>query len=125
MVKIISSDKAPKAIGPYSAALLVGQTLFTSGQLGIDASKGALEEDVARQTKRALSNLGELLTAAQMDFSHCVKTTVFLADMGDFALVNEIYQSYFTPPYPARSCVQVAKLPRGALVEIEAVAVKF
>ncbi len=124
MKKIISSDKAPKAIGPYSPALLQGQMLFISGQMGIDASNGALEEDIARQTKRVLDNLGELLRAAEMDFSHCVKTTVFLADMGDFALVNEIYQSYFCAPYPARSCIQVAKLPRGALIEIEAIALK-
>lgn len=123
-MKIISSDKAPKAIGPYSAAVLSGQTLFMSGQLGIDAANGNLEEGIARQTKRALDNLGELLKAAEMDFSNCVKTTVFLADMEDFSLVNDIYQSYFSPPYPARSCVQVAKLPRGALVEVEAVAVK-
>ena len=122
--KIISASGAPAAVGPYSHAVLAGNTLYTSGQLGIDPATGEIPAGVEVQAKHGLTNLGKILAAAGMDFSDVVKTTVFLTDMNDFAKVNAIYADYFKGECPARSCVQVAALPKGGLFEIEAVAVK-
>jgi 2-iminobutanoate/2-iminopropanoate deaminase len=123
MSEAISSPSAPKAIGPYSPAVRAGQLLFISGQVPIDPATGALVGgDIAAQTRRVLDNVGALLTAAGRSFAHVVRTTVFLADMNDFAAVNEVYGTYFTEPYPARATVQVARLPKDARVEIDAIA---
>ncbi|MBA4420696.1 MAG: reactive intermediate/imine deaminase [Anaerolinea sp.] len=121
--KVISADKAPKAIGPYSHAIQAGDFVYTSGQLGFDPATGALVEGgVEAQARQALINLGAVLTAAGCDFSQVVKTTVFLKDINDFARVNAIYGEFFAQEPPARSAVQVAALPKDGLVEIEAVA---
>jgi 2-iminobutanoate/2-iminopropanoate deaminase len=124
----LSSDAAPQAIGPYSQAVLVerggARTLYLSGQIPLDPATGELVAgDVAAQTERALSNAEALLAAAGLGLRDVVKTTVFLADLGDFARMNEVYGRRFQAPYPARSTIQVAALPRGAGVEIEMVAV--
>jgi 2-iminobutanoate/2-iminopropanoate deaminase len=121
---IISTDKAPAAIGPYSQAVRTGNLLFTAGQVGLDPVTGSLVEGgVQAQTEQALRNLQAVLAAAGATFANVVKTTVFLADMADFAAMNEVYGRYVTPHPPARSTFQVAALPRGALVEIEMIAV--
>lgn len=123
MKSAISSPDAPKAIGPYSAAVRSGGLLFVSGQVPFDPATGVLVEgDIATQTHRVLDNIGALLKAAGLDFSHVVRTTVFLADMNDFAAMNDVYRSYVSEPYPARSTVQAARLPRDARVEIDAIA---
>ena len=122
--KIIAAQNAPAALGPYSHAVLAGNTLYISGQLGLDPATGALASSVTEQAEQGLKNLGEILKTAGMDYSDVVKTTVFLADMNDFAAVNEVYARFFTSNFPARSYVQVAALPKGALFEAEAVAVK-
>ena len=119
----ITSATAAPAIGPYSPALRVGSLLFLSGQIPLDPATGQLVEgDIRVQTARVLDNLSELLKAAGADSSHVVRTTIFLADLADFATVNEVYATYFTPPYPARATVQVARLPRDVRVEIDAIA---
>jgi 2-iminobutanoate/2-iminopropanoate deaminase len=112
----------PAAIGPYSPAAAVGNELYCSGQLGLDPETGALADGVAAQAEQAVTNLGALLTAAGFTYDDIVKTTIFLVDLADFATVNEIYGRAFTQPYPARSTIQVAALPKGGLVEIEAIA---
>lgn len=122
MKKAIVSDKAPKALGPYSAGVISGNNVFLSGQIGIDPAVGKLVEGIEAQAHQALTNLTNLLTAAEMTTDHVVKTTVLLADLADFAKVNEIYGQFFSEPYPARACFQVAALPAGALIEIEAIA---
>ncbi|MEM1484217.1 RidA family protein [Oscillospiraceae bacterium PP1C4] len=124
MNKVISAKNAPAAVGPYSHAVLAGNTVYTSGQLGLDPVSGALAEGVEAQAKQALQNLGAVLETAGMSFADVTKTTVFLANMADFAAINAIYAEYFTGDAPARSCVQVAALPKAALFEIEAIAVK-
>lgn len=124
MNQTISAANAPAAVGPYCHAKLAGSTLYTSGQLGLIPATGALPEGVEAQARQALENLGAVLAAGGMDFADVVKTTVFLSDMGDFAAINTIYAEFFTGEAPARSCVQAAALPKGALFEIEAVAVK-
>lgn len=124
MNQTISASNAPAAVGPYCHAKLAGNTLYTSGQLGLIPATGELPAGVEAQAKQALDNLGAVLQAAGMDYSDVVKTTVFLADINDFAAINTIYAEYFTGEAPARSCVQVAALPKGALFEVEAVAVK-
>ena len=124
MKKAINADKAPAAVGPYVHAVEAGGLIFTSGQLGLDPADGTLPEGVQAQTHQALKNLAAVLEAADSDLAHMVKTTVFLNDINDFAAVNEIYAQYFDGEVPARSCVEVAKLPKGGLVEIEAIAVK-
>ncbi len=121
MKESVFTDKAPQAIGPYSQAIIVSGMVFTSGQLGMD-EKGMLKETVEEQAKRALENLKAVLEEAGTTMDHIVKTTVFLADINDFVKVNEIYGTFFNQPYPARSAVQVANLPKGAKVEIEAIA---
>ena len=119
----ISSSGAPKAIGPYSPALRAGEWLFVSGQIGLDPSTGQLVEGgIAAQTRRVLDNIGALLRAAGLSFSDVVRTTIFLADMNDFASVNEIYAAYFPAPAPARATVQVSRLPKDARLEIDAIA---
>jgi len=118
----ISTGGAPGAIGPYSQAIRSGDMLFCSGQLGLDPATGELVEGVEAQTERALRNLERVLDAAGLVFGDVVKTTIFLADMGDFAAVNAVYAKFMPDPPPARSTIQVAALPKGGLVEIEATA---
>lgn len=119
----ISSDKAPKAIGPYSPAVRAGQLLFVSGQVALDPATGNMVAGgIAEQTRRVLDNIGALLTAGGRSFADVVRTTIFLADMNDFAAVNEIYGQYFKEPYPARATVEVARLPKDARVEIDVIA---
>lgn len=124
MKNVIHTVSAPAAIGPYSQAIQMGDFLFTSGQLGILPETGELAPGVEAQTEWALKNLGAILTEAGMSYANVLKTTVFVADLADFAKVNAVYQKYFENTYPARSCVQVAALPKGGLVEIECIAVK-
>ena len=121
MNKTINAENAPAAVGPYCHAKLAGNTLYTSGQLGLVPSTGELPQGVEAQAVQALENLKAVLAAAGMSCADVVKTTVFLADI---AAINAIYANYFNGEAPARSCVQVASLPKGALFEIEAVAVK-
>jgi 2-iminobutanoate/2-iminopropanoate deaminase len=124
MRQAIASPGAPAAIGPYSAAVRVGNLLFLSGSIPLDPATGqVVPGDIAAQTTRAMDNIAALLDAAGTGFGHVVKTTVFLADMNEFAAMNEVYARYFEAPYPARSTVQVARLPRDVRVEIEIVAV--
>jgi 2-iminobutanoate/2-iminopropanoate deaminase len=121
---VITSPSAAPAIGPYSPALRVGNLLFLSGQIPLDPASGQIVEgDIRAQTARVLENLGELLRAGGAGFSHVARTTIFLADMNDFAAVNEVYASYFSQPYPARATVQAARLPKDVRVEIDAIAV--
>ena len=122
----IHTDKAPAAIGPYSQAIDSGAGLvFVSGQLPIDPATGAFPEGgVKEQTRQSLTNAKAILEAAGLELNNVVKTTVFLADMGDFAAMNEVYSQYFSAPFPARSAVAVKTLPKGALVEIECIAAK-
>jgi len=124
MNQTITAANAPAAVGPYCHAKLAGSTLYTSGQLGLIPATGELPQGVEAQASQALDNLSAVLAAAGMTCADVVKTTVFLADMGDFAAINAIYAKYFPGEAPARSCVQAAALPKGALFEIEAVAVK-
>ncbi len=124
MKKIVSTTEAPAAVGPYSQAVRIGPMLFTAGQIPLDPQSGQIvSEDVAEQTKRVLENLTAVLKAENMNFSNIVKTTVFMTNLADFQTMNDIYAGYFKDSPPARSTVQVAALPRGAQVEIEAVAV--
>lgn len=119
----ISTDRAPQAIGPYSQAVIIGTTLFASGQIPIDPTSGVIEStDATAQTEQVLKNIAAILESVKLDFSDVVKTTVYLTDLADFAAVNDVYAKCFPKPYPARSCVQVAALPKGAKVEIEIVA---
>lgn len=124
MKKVIKTDLAPGAIGPYSQGINIGDMFFFSGQIPLNPQTGEMPEGIEAQTKQALDNVKGLLDSQGMDFSNVVKTTVFLDNMGDFNVVNEIYAQYFVEPYPARSAVEVAKLPRGALVEVEVIATK-
>ena len=125
-MKPVSTDKAPAAIGPYSQAIDSGKGLvFLSGQIPIDPATGAFAEGgIREQTRQSLLNAQSILKAAGLDLSDVVKTTVFLADMGDFASMNEVYAQFFKEPFPARSAVAVKTLPKGALVEIECIAAK-
>lgn len=119
----ITSDKAPEAIGPYSAGISIGDYIFLSGQLGIDPASGNLKEGIEAETVQSIDNVEALLKEKGLDLSYVLKTTVYLTDMNDFAKVNEIYGQRFKDPYPARSCVQVAALPKGGHVEIEVFAI--
>lgn len=120
----ICTGAAPAAIGPYSQGVRAGGMVFVSGQLPLDPATGVpVAGDMQAQVARCLENIRAVLRAAGLDLQHVVKTTVFLTDLGAFAAVNEVYARYFTPPYPARAAVQVAALPKGAAVEIDAVAV--
>jgi len=119
----VSTPSAPKAIGPYSQAIRAGSLLFVSGQVPIDPATGQIVSgDIAAQTHRVFQNIGEILKAGGASFDHVVRTTVFLADMNDFAAMNEAYATYFTTPAPARATVQVSRLPRDARVEIDVIA---
>lgn len=121
-IKKIATDKAPAAIGPYSQAIVAGDMVYTSGQIAINPATAAVEAaDIEGQTLQVMKNLGEVLAAAGSSFERAVKTTCFLADMGDFAKFNEIYAKYFTT-CPARSCVAAKALPKGVLVEVEVIA---
>ena len=120
--EIISTEKAPAAIGPYSQGRIAGNMIFTSGQLGADPATGMLADGIEAQAEQSCLNVGELLKAAGSGFDKVVKTTCFLADMNDFAAFNAVYAKYFIS-LPARSCVAVKELPKGALCEIEAIAV--
>ena len=125
MKKIIATKNAPAAVGPYSQAVLAGNNLFISGQLPMDPITGKfVSEDVAEQTEQSLKNMGAILEEAGMSFDNVVKTTVLLADIKDFLAMNEVYAKFFNEPYPARAAFEVANLPLGARVEIEAVAYK-
>jgi 2-iminobutanoate/2-iminopropanoate deaminase len=123
MMEVIQTDGAPKAIGPYSQAIRSGGLVFLSGQVGLDPSTGQLVEGgTAAQTERVMQNLSGVLASAGLGFGHVVKATIYLADLSDFATVNEIYGRRFPEAPPARSTVQVAALPRGARVEIDLIA---
>ncbi|MGX7013998.1 RidA family protein [Vagococcus silagei] len=122
--KIINSNNAPEPIGPYSHSVMVDQMLYVSGQLGIDPSNGQLKTTLEAQTTQAFINLESILNEAGLDFKNVAKTTLFITDMANFAAVNNIYSTYFTSDYPARSCVAVAQLPMDALFEIEVIATK-
>ena len=122
-MKVISTKKAPAAIGPYSQAIQVGNLVYTSGQIPIDPATGTfVEGGIKEQTRQSLRNIKAILEEAGLTMANVVKTTVFLADMNDFADMNAIYAEFFSEPYPARSAVAVKSLPKGALVEIEVVA---
>ena len=123
MKNIISTEKAPVAIGPYSQAVRKGNLLITSGQLPIDMATGAFPEGIAAQTAASLTNCRSILEAAGASLADVIKTTVFLSDMNNFGAMNEVYKQFFTENYPARSAVEVARLPKDALVEIECIAV--
>lgn len=123
-MKQIISQQAPAAIGPYSQAIQAGNTLYCSGQIGLDPESGTLQDGLKPQTEQVFQNISKVLAEAGMSYSNVVKTTVFLTDMTYFSTVNNIYQQYFVNPYPARSCVAVKELPKGALVEVECVAIK-
>jgi 2-iminobutanoate/2-iminopropanoate deaminase len=123
--RTISPADAPKPIGPYSAALESGPFLFVSGQVPFDPATGAMiDGDIAAQTRRVLQNIGALLEAGGLAYRHVVRTTVFLADMNDFAAMNDVYRAFFAEPYPARSTVQAARLPRDARIEIDVIAMR-
>lgn len=124
MKKIIASPLAPKAVGPYSQAIEAGGTLYVSGQLPIDGATGTMPEGVEAQARQSLTNLGHILGEAGYTFADVVKTTVLLQNIGDFGAMNAVYAGFFTEQMPARICYQVAALPMGALVEIDAVAAK-
>lgn len=125
MKKVISTPKAPAAIGPYSQAIQVGNLIYTSGQIPIDPATGQLVEGgIKEQTRQSLNNIQAILQEAGLTMASVVKTTVFMADMADFAEMNSVYAEFFTEPYPARSAVAVKTLPKNALVEIEVVAEK-
>lgn len=123
-MKIVSTDAAPPAVGPYSQAVIAGDLIFTAGQLGIDPQTGKLAEGIEAQTRQALTNLSAVLGAAESSLDRVVKATVFLAHMEDFPAMNTVYAEFFPLQSPARSTVEVAQLPREALVEIEVIALK-
>ena len=123
MKTVIATEKAPGAIGPYSQAIRKGNLLITSGQLPIDMATGAFPEGIGDQTKASLTNCKSILEAAGASMADVIKTTVFLSDMNNFGAMNEVYKTFFTSDYPARSAVEVARLPKDALVEIECIAV--
>lgn len=124
MKKVISTDKAPAAIGPYSQAIEVNGMIYTSGVIPVDPRTGDIPDTVEAQAVQALSNMTNLLNEAGTSMEKVIKTTVFIKDMNDFAKINEIYARFFTGIYPARSCVEVARLPKDVLLEIEAIAIK-
>ncbi len=121
-MKTVSTDKAPAAIGPYSQAQIVGNLVYTSGQIPIDPATGLIAEGLEAQANQVFKNIAKLLEAAGSDMSRVVKTTVFIKDMNDFAAINAVYANYFSAPYPARSCVEVARLPKDVLLECEVIA---
>ena len=124
MKKVIATPQAPAAVGPYSQAIMAGDTLYISGQLGIVPATGIIPETVEQQARQSLDNICAILKEAGLDCNDVVKTTVLLSDINDFGAVNAIYAEYFTADKPARACFQVAALPKAAKVEIEAIAVR-
>ena len=124
MKKVIATDKAPAAIGPYSQAIEVNGMVYTSGIIPVDPATGSIPEGSVAQAEQAFLNMKNLLEAAGTDISQVVKTTVFIKEMNDFGAINEVYAKYFTEPYPSRSCVEVARLPKDVMLEIEAIALK-
>ncbi len=122
-MKQISTSNAPAAIGPYSQALRTGNMMFVSGQIPVDPATGLMADTIEAQAAQSLTNLKNILAAEGLSMKNVIKTTVFLADLSDFAKVNAVYETFFEAPYPARSCVQVAAIPKGAGVEIECIAV--
>ena len=121
-MKDIKTNNAPSAIGPYSQAIVANNMVFTSGQIPVNPTTGEIPDGICEQTNQALTNLKNLLEASGTSIDKVVKTTVFIQNIKDFATVNEIYNTYFKEPYPARSCVEVSKLPKDVLIEIEAIA---
>ncbi len=124
MKNVISTDKAPAAIGPYSQAIEVNGMVYTSGVIPVVPATGEIPEGSVEQAKQALTNLSNLLEAAGSSMDKVVKTTVFIKEMNDFAAINEVYAAFFTDAFPARSCVEVARLPKDVMLEIEAIAIK-
>ncbi len=124
MKQVVQTTKAPGAIGPYSQGIDIGHMIFFSGQIPLNPETGEMPEGIEAQAKQALENVKGLLESQGLDFSHVVKTTVFLDNMDDFNTVNSIYAQYFVEPYPARSAVEVGRLPKGALIEVEIIACK-
>lgn len=124
MKKIISTDKAPAAIGPYSQAIEVNEMVYTSGVIPVNPATGEIPEGTVAQANQALTNLKSLLEAAGTGMNNVIKTTVFIKEMSEFGTINEVYKEYFTEDFPARSCVEVARLPKDVLLEIEAIAIK-
>ncbi len=120
----LNSTNAPAALGPYSQALVQGDMVFCSGQIPLDPATGEMARGIENQTRQVLKNLTAVLAENGMTLANVIKTTVFLADLNDFTAMNEVYAQFFTQPFPARSCVQVAAIPKGSLVEIECIAVK-
>ncbi len=123
MKKQIATDKAPKAIGPYSQAIIANGMLYVSGQIPVNPTTGEVSSDISEQTKQSMENIKAILTEAGTDFTKVVRCGIFIKNMDDFAKINEVYGSYFTEPYPARATVEVARLPKDVLVEIEAMAI--
>lgn len=124
MKKVIATANAPKAVGPYSQAIEVNGTLYISGQIPVNPADGSVPETIAEQTRQSLKNIGAILAEAGMDYTDVVKTTVLLDDIANFKAANEVYAEFFTEDKPARACYQVAALPLGVKIEIEAIAVK-
>lgn len=124
MQKVISTDKAPGTIGPYSQAIEVNGMVFTSGVIPVDPATGVIPEGVEAQATQAFTNLTNLVEASGAAMSQVVKTTVFIKEMNDFGKINEIYAKFFKEPYPSRSCVEVARLPKDVLLEVEAIVAK-
>lgn len=124
MIVKIESGNAPKTIGPYSQAVLVDDTLYVSGNIPVNPKSGDVADGIVNQSKQVFENMKAVLNEAGMGFENVVKTTAFLTDLSNFATFNEIYASYFVAPYPARSCVEVSKLPKNVLVEVECIAKK-
>lgn len=121
-MKEIQTNNAPAAVGPYSQAVVTNNMLFTSGQIPVNPLTGEIPDGIEAQANQVFTNLKNLLEAEGTSLAKAVKTTVFIQDMDDFAKVNQIYETYFSAPYPARSCVEVSKLPKGVLIEVEAIA---
>ncbi len=124
MKTVIATDKAPAAIGPYSQAIEVNGIVYTSGQIPVNPATGQIPEGAAAQAQQAFTNVTNVLAAAGTSMENVIKTTVFIKNMDDFAIINEVYAKYFPSPYPSRSCVEVARLPKDVLLEVEAIAVK-
>ena len=122
--QVIHTDKAPKAIGPYSQGIIVGDFVYTSGQIPINPKTGIMETDIKLATKQSMENIKAILEEVGTSLENVIKTTIFLKDLNDFNVVNEVYATYFKENNPARSCVEVSKLPKDAVIEIEAIAIR-
>lgn len=121
-MKVVKTNNAPAAVGPYSQAIVTNNIVFASGQIPVNPLTGEIPDGIEAQANQVFTNLKNLLEAAGTNIAKTIKTTVFIQNMDDFAKVNQIYETYFTEPYPARSCVEVSKLPKGVLIEVEAIA---